>query len=128
MKRETGSSGVLNGFLDRGSHFKGELSFEDTLRVDGRFDGTIRSPNELVIGETAEVDATIEVGAVSISGTVRGKIRAERRIEIHAGARVFADLFSPVLKIEEGALFQGTCEMDSPPSAKVVGLPAPGKR
>ena len=38
-----GGEGVLNGFLDEGSHFKGELTFEDTLRIDGKFEGTIRS-------------------------------------------------------------------------------------
>jgi len=108
--RKTGE-GVLNGFLDQGSHFKGELTFEDTLRIDGRFEGTIRSQNELIVGDTAEVDAEIDVGGVSIDGTVRGKIVAKKRIEIHPHGRVFADLTAPVLKIEEGALFQGSCAM-----------------
>jgi cytoskeletal protein CcmA (bactofilin family) len=125
MKRQTGPTGVLNGFLDQGSHFKGDLTFEDTLRLDGKFEGTIRSANELVIGDTAEVDGEIHVGRVSINGTVRGKVRAEERIEIHVGARVQADLSAPVLKIEEGAFFQGSCAMEPPSEPKVVGLPAP---
>ena len=42
-RRETmkGKSGELNGFLDRGSSFKGELEFEDTMRIDGKFNGKI---------------------------------------------------------------------------------------
>ena len=29
-----GEGATLNGFLDKGSHFKGELTFEDVERVD----------------------------------------------------------------------------------------------
>ena len=36
----TGTS--LNGFLDRGSQFAGELTFEETFRIDGKFEGKIR--------------------------------------------------------------------------------------
>ena len=50
---QKGKSGELNGFLDRGSLFKGELEFEDTMRIDGRFNGKIVSKNELIVGESA---------------------------------------------------------------------------
>lgn len=112
MSSKKPGDGSLNGFLDQGSHFKGELSFEDTLRIDGKFEGTIRSANQLIIGETAEVDADIQVGSVSIDGTVRGTVVAKSRIEIHPHGKVFAQLKAPVLKIEEGALFQGACTME----------------
>jgi len=107
------ADGVLNGFLDQGSHFKGDLTFDDTLRIDGKFEGTIRSPGELVIGESGVVDAEIRVGSVSIDGTARGSIVAREKIEIHSHGRVFAKIQAPVLKIEEGAQFQGDCSMDA---------------
>jgi cytoskeletal protein CcmA (bactofilin family) len=99
--------GVLNGFLDEGSHFKGELTFEDTLRIDGKFEGTIRSKRALIIGDKGDVQADIDVGSVSIDGTVRGNIVAREKIEIHPHGRVFARLQAPILKIEEGAHFEG---------------------
>ena len=101
------TEGVLNGFLDRGSHFKGELTFEDTLRIDGKFEGTIRSKHALIIGDKGDVQADIDVGSVSIDGTVRGNIVAREKIEIHPHGRVFAKLQAPILKIEEGAHFEG---------------------
>ncbi|MGH9442626.1 MAG: bactofilin family protein [Thermoanaerobaculia bacterium] len=113
MSSKKPGDGVLNGFLDQGSHFKGELTFDDTLRIDGKFEGTIRSANQLIIGETAEVDADIQVGSVSIDGTVRGTIVAKSKIEIHPHGKVFAQLTAPTLKIEEGALFQGACTMEA---------------
>lgn len=106
-----GKQGDLNGFLDRGSSFNGELEFEDTMRIDGRFKGKIASKNELIVGEQASIDGDIHVGRIAISGTVMGKVKADQKIEIHRGGRVYADLETPALLIEEGAVFQGNCVM-----------------
>jgi cytoskeletal protein CcmA (bactofilin family) len=119
-------SGDLNGFLDRGSSFKGELEFEDTMRIDGRFNGKIRSKNELIVGESAHIDGEIHVGRVAISGTVVGKIIAEQRVEIHRNGKVYSDIETPVLIIEEGALFQGNCTMGDKKSATVTNIAAKG--
>jgi len=106
-----GKSGDLNGFLDRGSSFKGELEFEDTMRIDGRFNGRIRSKNELIVGESAHIEGEVHVGRIAISGTVVGKIIADQRVEIHRNGKVYSDIDTPALVIEEGALFQGNCVM-----------------
>lgn len=104
-------SGELNGFLDRGATFKGELEFEDTMRIDGRFNGKIMSKNELIVGESAHIEGDIHVGRIAISGTVVGRIVAEQRVEIHRNGKVFSDIDTPALVIEEGAIFQGNCTM-----------------
>ncbi len=106
-----GKSGDLNGFLDRGSAFKGELEFEDTMRIDGRFNGRIQSKNELIVGESAHIEGDIHVGRIAISGTVVGKIVADQRVEIHRNGKVYSDIDTPALIIEEGAIFQGNCVM-----------------
>jgi cytoskeletal protein CcmA (bactofilin family) len=104
-------SGDLNGFLDRGSSFKGELEFEDTMRIDGRFNGRIHSKNELIVGESAHIEGEVEVGRIAISGTVVGRIVATNRVEIHRNGKVYSDIDTPALIIEEGAIFQGNCVM-----------------
>src|SRR5213593_3217827 len=94
-------SGELNGFLDSGASFKGELEFEDTMRIDGRFNGKI----ELIVGESATIEGDIHVGRIAISGTVIGKIVATQRVEIHRNGKVYSDIDTPALVIEEGAIF-----------------------
>lgn len=113
---------TLNGFLDRGSHFHGELTFEETFRIDGKFQGKIRSGSELILGETADVDAEVEVGRITINGTFKGRIRARERIDLLPRARVFADLSSPIVEIEEGARFEGSCHMGGESVSNVVDL------
>jgi cytoskeletal protein CcmA (bactofilin family) len=77
------------------------------------------------------VDAEIECGVVSIRGTVSGRIQGRERIELLSGSKVQASLVSPRLVIEEGAFFQGDCEM-TPTAAAGAGratlMAVPGAR
>lgn len=105
------ASGDLSGFLDRETAIKGEVNFKDTLRIDGRFEGAIRSGKTLVIGESADVDADIEVGSLFVSGRLRGTANVTDRIELARTARVQSDLTTAALVVEEGAVFEGHCTM-----------------
>lgn len=119
-------SGELNGFLDRGSSFRGELEFEDTMRIDGKFNGKIMSKNELIVGDSATIEGDIHVGRVAISGTVIGKIVAAQRVEIHRNGKVYSDIDTPALVIEEGAIFQGNCVMGDRKAGNVTNIAAKG--
>jgi cytoskeletal protein CcmA (bactofilin family) len=114
-------SGELNGFLDRGATFRGELEFEDTMRIDGKFHGKIQSKNELIVGESAHIEGEIHVGRIAISGTVVGKITADQRVEIHRNGKVYSDVDTPALIIEEGAIFQGNCVMGDKKGTGALG-------
>jgi cytoskeletal protein CcmA (bactofilin family) len=118
----------LNGFLDDGTEFSGELRFRDVLRVDGRLKGRVVSDNMLIIGETGQVDAEIDCGVVSIRGKVTGSVHGRQRIELLAGSRVLATLVTPKLVIEDGAFFQGDCRMGdvAGPPREDKAAPAPG--
>jgi cytoskeletal protein CcmA (bactofilin family) len=114
-----GAAEDLNGFMDEGTEFLGELRFRDTYRIDGLVRGRIVSDNTLVVGESGRVQADIDCGVVSIRGQVQGHIIGRQRIELLAGARVTGTLVSPKLVIEDGAFFQGDCAM-SPGAAKAA--------
>ncbi len=111
MFKGSGAQGDLNGFLDAGSHMKGELSFEDTFRIDGKFTGSVVSDGDLIVGERGDIDGEISVQRVFVSGIVRGVLRASERVEITAVGKVMADVFTPTLTIDEGAFFEGRCTM-----------------
>jgi cytoskeletal protein CcmA (bactofilin family) len=110
-RKSTGED--LNGFLDQGSELRGELRFRNTFRIDGKVRGRIQSENLLIVGESADVEADIDCGVVSIRGAVAGRVLGRQRIELLAGCRVTATLVSPRLVIEEGAFFEGHCEMST---------------
>ncbi|MFQ5526252.1 MAG: polymer-forming cytoskeletal protein [Thermoanaerobaculia bacterium] len=134
MKRSD-SQGDLNGFLDAGSFIEGSLHFEDTFRLDGKLKGRIVSNGDLVVGERGDVEADLKVGRIFVSGTVRGSVVAQRRVEIAAGGKVFADIETPSLVVEDGATLQGQCNMSGTASGsasaglaeKVTRLPVTKK-
>ena len=127
MFKSEETRGDLNGFLDAGSHMNGELSFDDTFRVDGRLTGKVKSKGDLVVGEHGEVEGEIEVGRVYVSGTLRGTITARARIEITANGRVIGDIQAPTLVIEEGGFYEGRCTMEAPAKAEAAsGAPVAG--
>src|SRR4051794_5325949 len=106
------ASSEVTTLLGRGSEFEGKLSFEGTVRVDGKLSGEIFSDDVLIIGEGAEVNAEINVGAIIIEGTVHGNIHAKRSVEIHTPGRVRGNIATPSLFIEKGVVFDGQCQME----------------
>lgn len=107
----SGGIGALTAFIDQGSEFSGKLSFKDTVRIDGRFEGEISSDNTLIVGETGEIAATIESEIVIVSGTVEGDITARRQITLHKTARVTGNIQTAMLAVEEGAYLSGQIHM-----------------
>jgi len=118
------SEDQLVGFLDQGTELTGELRFSNTFRIDGRVRGKILSDNDLIVGASGQVEADIECGVVSIRGKVVGRICARRRVELLAGARVEGTLISPNVVIEDGASFQGDCDMPAAPPEEPAPPPA----
>lgn len=110
--KSEGKQSDLNGFLDSGSNVTGELRFQTSFRVDGKFNGTVISDGELIVGQGGEVDGDLRVGQIVVSGTVRGAIRAARRIHLSSTGKLLADIDTPSLIIEDGGFFEGRCSMD----------------
>jgi cytoskeletal protein CcmA (bactofilin family) len=115
--------GEITTLLGRGAAFEGKLTFDGTVRIDGRFKGEVFSDDVLVIGEGAHVEAEIDIGEVIIQGTVVGNVKAKRSIEIHAPGRVKGDLHTPSLQIDKGVIFEGRSFMEN---AVVAPRPATG--
>jgi cytoskeletal protein CcmA (bactofilin family) len=109
---EPGSPQQVTTLLGRGSEFEGKLSFEGTVRVDGKLSGEIFTEDVLIVGEGAEVNAEISVGSIIIQGSVRGNITAKKSVEIHTPGRVKGNINTPSLLIEKGVMFDGQCQMD----------------
>jgi cytoskeletal protein CcmA (bactofilin family) len=108
------TAGGLTAFIDQGSEFSGKLTFKDTVRIDGRFEGEISSENTLIVGETGEIEASIRSKTVVISGAVTGDIVASRQLVLHKTARLQGNVETPSLLVEEGAIMNGMLKMARP--------------
>ncbi len=124
---------MLTAFIDQGSEFSGKLSFKDTVRIDGSFEGEIMSENTLIVGETGRVQASIESEVVIVSGEVRGDIHARRQLTLHKTARVYGNVRTASLAVEEGSYYCGHIKMGAekleakPKAERPDGHVAPNK-
>jgi cytoskeletal protein CcmA (bactofilin family) len=104
--------GEVNAFLGKGTTFEGKMTFQGMFRLDGRFEGEIFAGDSLIVGETGEVNAQINVNALIVNGKVSGNITANSRVEIYPPGKVMGDIKTPTLVISEGAVLEGNCQME----------------
>lgn len=87
--------------------FKGELSFEKGMRLQGRFEGKINTAGRLHVAKEAKMQADVEAGGIIVEGDVKGNLSATDRIEMKQTARYEGDLRAAKLVMDEGAIFSG---------------------
>src|SRR6476620_7652491 len=108
---------LVTAVIDQGCEFEGKLCFHGTVRIGGIFRGEIYTPDTLIIGEGARVDAQIDAGIIIISGEVNGSLKAKHRVEIHRPAIFRGDILTPSLSVDEGVIFDGSSKMAHSPSS-----------
>ena len=97
--------------LGADAEVSGKLSFATATRIEGKLKGEIRSTDILVIGPSAVVQATVRADRLIILGEVHGEVQGATRIQICAGGKLFGDVETRGLVIDEGGLFEGRCKM-----------------
>lgn len=104
--------GTMSGFVGGGTVLTGEAVFKGMLRVDGHLTGHISSEKgTLIVSSGGRVDANIKVAIAKINGVVNGDVIATERLEFGRTAQVHGDIQTPVLIVEQGAVFEGDCRM-----------------
>jgi len=101
----------IKAYLGEDTVFSGKLSFNGAVRIDGKMDGEIHTDDTLIVGENGVLEADITAGTVICRGKIKGTIKASKRIEIHTNSEVVGNIASPALLVENGAIFDGTCDM-----------------
>jgi cytoskeletal protein CcmA (bactofilin family) len=127
VDRKRKSKEEINALLGWGTEFEGKMTFEGAVRVDGKFTGEVQSKGMLIIGEKAVVRAEIQAGVVLVHGEAHGTISAKSRIEAYPPARIYGDIYSPILVLGEGVIFEGTSHMTGEPE-EMGSIKIPGQK
>lgn len=108
MQRE---GGEWSGFLEQGVRVEGKLELPGTFRIDSQLRGSIASQEMLILGENSAVEGEIEGNTITIAGRFDGRIQARSKVEIQSKAVVTAEIQTPCLVIEPGAMVDGRCHV-----------------
>jgi len=101
--------------------FKGELSADEDLIIEGQIEGTIAHHKmNLTVGKQGRVKADIDATSVIIEGQLVGDIRSDGIVSLAKGADVEGNIFCARIVMEDGARFRGKIDMGEPPKVSVV--------
>ncbi|MGE5594348.1 MAG: bactofilin family protein [Betaproteobacteria bacterium] len=101
----------VDTIIGKETRVSGRVQASGTIRVDGSIDGEIEADGDVVIGEPGRLVASIHARNVTIAGEVQGDVHAEGRLELLPTGKLYGDVKTAILAIEDGAIFKGACEM-----------------
>lgn len=110
-------------YIAEDCEIKGSLDSKGNARIDGKVEGTIRIAGDLVIGQSAVLQANIEAQTISIAGEVRGNVKANDLLELASSSRLYGDINTKQLKIDQGARFVGSSnyeEVTNSPNSNIT--------
>lgn len=111
----------VSAFVGKGVVFKGTITYNGTVRIDGTLDGEIHTDGILLVGEEAVITAKVTAGTIVCKGKITGDIHVKDKMKLRAPAIINGGITTPMLSIEEGVLFNGTLEMEQAASHSQLG-------
>lgn len=97
----------MNSTIGEGSVFEGKFYISGSLRIDGKFEGEIKTDEELVVGESGRVKTDISAKSVVVAGAVIGNITATYEVKLLETAKVLGDITAPIVNIHKGVVLHG---------------------
>lgn len=112
-KNEDIDCSKIDTIIGKETSVNGTLEAKGVLRVDGKVTGQLITNGDIIIATSGVVEADIRCRSISIAGTLKGNIEASGILEIEPSGKVVGDIIVGKLAIGDGAIFDGTCKMQS---------------
>ena len=97
----------MNSTIGEGSVFEGKFYISGSLRIDGKFEGEIKTDEELIVGESGKVKTDITAKSVVIAGTVIGNITARSEVRLLETGKIMGDITAPTVSLQKGVVVNG---------------------
>ncbi len=98
-------------YFGKSVKIKGNITSQDSILIEGKFNGNINVKETLTIGESGNVNGKIEANSINVMGKVKGEIRTNQKLRVLSTAKIKGDIFSNSVIIQEGGVFNGNMNM-----------------
>ncbi len=102
-----GRNDSMNSVIGPGSIFEGKFYISGSLKIDGKFEGEIKTEDALVVGETGKIKTNITAKNVIVAGTMIGNVQAENEVRLEKSGKLLGDITAPMLNIQPGVIAKG---------------------
>lgn len=116
------SQEITNSTIGPNSYFTGRFYINGSLKIDGKFEGKSLQAEQLYIGTTGKIKTNVMANSVIVEGVIIGNITARNRVMLLPTAKIYGDIKTPELIIQNGVILEGRCMIanDLKASAKEV--------
>ena len=97
--------------ISEGTKIVGDITSKGGFRIDGHIEGTVTTPNKVVIGKTGALKGSLKCQDADIEGVVTGKIEIDKTLSIKSSAKIEGEVIVGKLAVEPGATFNASCDM-----------------
>lgn len=111
MRSAAGDHNNIQTIIGQHASFKGELTFEGAVRIDGTFEGNIRASNgaTLIVSDVAVITGEVDVPNLVLHGTISGNVCATESLKMSSTGKLRGDVEYRVISLSEGASINGRC-------------------
>ncbi len=104
---------TTNCIIGEGSIFDGRFYVNGSIMIEGKFQGDIRTDDQLIVGPTGKVKTDIQARKVTIAGTLIGNILASEEVTLLHTGKVLGNITTPKLSVEPGVITEGKVTITS---------------
>ncbi len=129
MRKKESDCGEIESLISSGVVFKGELTSQGSIRVDGSLEGGIHIKGSLLLGEKGTIKGDVQAANMILAGQVEGTVTVTERLDITNTGVMLGDISARIITIEEGGMIQGNTQMAGAKSRREPeqGKSKPGK-
>ncbi len=113
---------VQINLIGEGTEVEGTLRAKDDIRISGRIKGSLHVEGKAIIAAEGVIEGDLRAADADIAGTVVGEIVVKGRLLLKASAKVDGTIRTTRLVVEEGASFDGHCEMGQLEKSRMKAL------
>lgn len=102
---------LAHNSLVRGTKINGQVKSDTDIRIDGDLFGSLACSAKVFLGKDGVVHGNIVCRNAVVQGLVKGNLQVLERLDLASTAKIEGDIITMKLVIEDGAVFNGSCQM-----------------
>ena len=112
-------NGAASCIIGEGSVFEGRFYVHGSILIEGKFQGEIKTNDELTVGPTGRVKTDIVARQVTVAGTLIGNIVASEEVNLVESGKVLGNISTPRLNVAPGVITEGKVSITSGEAKKI---------
>ena len=112
-KKSVVDMGNTSNVISKETQITGNIQAQGNIRIEGTVEGTIQSKNKIVVGDSALIKGNITSVEAEISGKIEGEVYCSDSLYLKKTAIILGNISTQKLIVENGAIFNGKCQMNS---------------